>query len=269
MLPDPTSTDVRPHTLPRATAWLAIGSLITVVVLGFGTYQAVGVLAHEERIERDTIDANGIGVLDIDSDDGSIEVIGTDGDDIVLTARVSDGLQPTRYHHEVIGDRLEVRVRCPGPSSPWCQVRLRVEVPRELQVTVHAQNGGVSLRGLDGRAAASSENGSVDADGLGGPAQLISENGSVRATGLRSSAVVARSENGSVSLTHTEAPRTVAATSENGTVEVAIPSGDEAYVVDIGSGDGSTTNGIRTDPASDRSITARSENGTVNVRYLR
>lgn len=55
---------------------------------------------------------------------------------------------------------------------------------------------------------------------------------------------------------------------DNGSVEVAVPPGEESHQVDIASDNGSTTNSIRTDPAGDRTIEARSD-GTVTVRYLR
>ena len=42
----------------------------------------------------------------------------------------------------------------------------------------------------------------------------------------------------------------------------------EAYAVDTSSSNGSTDNLVTSDPESDRRIVARSDNGSVTVRYL-
>ena len=46
-----------------------------------------------------------------------------------------------------------------------------------------------------------------------------------------------------------------------------MPDDDDAYRVDVRHRHGSTDIGVRTDPASDRSITAHTDNGSVTVRY--
>jgi DUF4097 and DUF4098 domain-containing protein YvlB len=79
--------------------------------------------------------------------------------------------------------------------------------------------------------------------------------------------VAADSDNGRVSLAFASAPTTVTATSDNGRVEVVVPDTADTYRVDAQTDTGSTDVGVRTDPTSDRSITAETDNGSVSVRY--
>jgi hypothetical protein len=55
--------------------------------------------------------------------------------------------------------------------------------------------------------------------------------------------------------------------SSAGSVEVVVPRGSDAYLVDAGSSAGSSTVAVRTDPASDRTIRAHSSAGSVQVHY--
>lgn len=251
------------------TAWLAVGSLAAVVGLLFGTLQVLGLVAHEEHDETIRIDDPAVAVLDVSSDGGTIEVIGTDTDAVRIDARVSEGLTETDFRQEVVGDQLQVRVRCKAVvSNMWCKADLRIVVPRDLEVRVRTHNGRVTLRGIRGRADAESSNGTVEAEALSGATRLHSDNGTVRATRLRTDSIQADSTNGSVRLEFDTPPLSAIARSDNGSVEVAVPRGDEGYAVDVSSDNGSTDSRVKTDPESERRIVASSDNGSVTVRYL-
>jgi hypothetical protein len=247
-------------------AWIIIGSLVTVVALGFGTYNVVGVLAHEEVTETATFEADGISLLDLDSDSGTVEVVGTDGDQIRLVAEISHGLRRTGHRAEVEGATLVVRSSCPNFST-WCSVDYHLEVPTDLAVTANVDNGRITIRDIDGGVDVDSDNGSIELFRLSGSLTGSTDNGSLVATGLRSSAVLADSDNGRVSLTFADPPDTVQATTSNGSVEIVLPTGGETYRVDVGTSHGSTDVGVRTDPTSDRVIIGRTSNGSVTVRY--
>lgn len=266
LLPGPTPVRTSP-TLNMA--WLAVGSLAAVFGLLFGTLQTVGLIAHEERTEQFTVSDPAVRVLDVGSDAGDIEIVGGDVSEVTITARVSDGLVATQFTHEVVGDRLQVRVRCKAIiTGPWCRAGLRVMVPRDLEVKVRSNHDSVTVRGVIGRVDAESDDGSVEAEGLAGDVRLHSGNGSVRATRLRSDSVQADSDNGSVRLEFERPALSVIADSDNGSVEVAVPRTETGYAVDISSNEGSADNLVRTDSESNRRIVATSDNGSVTVRYL-
>src|SRR3546814_7518032 len=62
--------------------------------------------------------------------------------------------------------------------------------------------------------------------------------------------------------------REVRTSTDNGSVDIAVPRTDDAYRVDLDTDNGSTDSMVATDPTSERSITARSNNGSLTVGYL-
>jgi hypothetical protein len=246
--------------------WLGIGSLLTVAAVGFGTIQAVSALAHDEHTETETFAADGIALLDVENDGGSVEVSGGDVDEITVVSEVSDGLFATSRRVEVAGSTLVVRADCPQLST-WCSVDHRIVVPRDLDVLVHVDNGRLTVRDLAGDLEADGDNGRIELIRLSGDVVASTDNGRLTATGMRGENVRVDSDNGRVSVTFAEPPVDVRATSNNGSVEVIVPDTEAAYRVEVDTSHGSRDVGIRTDPASDRSIVAETDNGSVAVRY--
>lgn len=246
--------------------WLGIGSLLTVAAVGFGTIQTVSALAHDEHTETATFAADGVTLLDVENDTGSVEVTGGDVDEITVVSEISDGLFATSHRVEVAGSTLVVRSGCPQLST-WCEVDHRIVVPADLDVVVSVDNGRLTVRDLAGDVEADGDNGRIELVRLSGDVVAETDNGRLTATGLRSASVHADSDNGSVSVTFAEPPSAVTATTDNGSVEVIVPETDDAYRADVSTDHGSRDVGIRTDPDGDRSIVAETNNGSVTVRY--
>lgn len=262
-LPAPPRPQGRPPR--RSVAWLVVGSALALGLLVASTYQFVDVMAHDER-NLTWVVTEPVTTLVVDhGGDGSVHVIGAPVDEITMTLEVSDGLRPTAYDHRVVGDRLEVSASCPNFGSTWCSVDFLIEVPHGTVVRIRNDDT-TRVENITAEVEVHSS-GSVDVSGLTGTALLQTENGSIRATGLRSEVVNASSENGSVRISTDVAPRSVIATSDNGSVEVLVPRTGESYAVDVDSDHGSTTNEVASDPVSDRRITARSDNGSARVAY--
>lgn len=247
-------------------AWIVVGSILTVGVIGFGTAQAVSLLAHEEETETSTFAAGDVTELDIAAGNGSIEIVGDDVERITVVAEISHGLRRTEHRAELEGTTLVVRSSCSWLST-WCSVDYRVTVPTDLLITADADNGHLTIRDITADVVADSDNGSVELVRLSGVVRATSDNGRVTGTGLRSSSVEADTDNGRVSLTFAEPPQSVIATSDNGRVEVVVPDTTDTYLVEAQTDNGSTDVGIRTDPDSDRTIHAATDNGSVTVRY--
>ena len=247
-------------------AWLIGGSILTVLVLGGATMNAVGLIAREEQTVVTEIDAAGLTALDVHVDAGSIEVVGTDTDVVRIEAELTHGLRRTGNRAEVEGDTLFVRSSCPL-FGQWCEADYRIEVPAELAVRLDIDDGHLTVRDVDGPVEADGDDGSMELTRLSGDVVADTENGRVIGAGLRSQVVDADSDNGSVRLTFAEPPRRVEATSDNGEVEIVLPDDDTTYLVDIDTDRGSTDIGVRTDPDSDRLIIGRTQNGSVTVRY--
>lgn len=247
--------------------WIVAGSIVTALAVAWTTSQAVSVLAHEEITRTRTFPVDGVERLHVRNGDGRVEIDGSaTAREITVVAEISHGLQRTRHSAEVRDGELRVRSSCPILST-WCSVHYRITVPASMAVVADSSNGRVVVRDVDGPVLARSDNGRVEIVRLGGDVEASSDNGRVTGTGLRSAVVVADSDNGRVELTFAEPPTRVDASSDNGRVEVVVPDTADTYAVVASSDNGSTDIGVRTDPASDRTIHADSDNGSVTVRY--
>lgn len=247
--------------------WIIAGSILTVVALVFATLNVVSVIAHEEVVESAAFDAAGVELLDVQTDNGTIEVVGADVDEISIVADISHGLLRTKHRAEVEDGTLVVHADCADLSFSWCSVDYEIVVPRALAVDADADNGRVTLRDLTGDVIVDSDNGRIELLRVSGAVRASTSNGSVEGTGLRGPEVSASSRNGSVRLTFAEAPTTVTARTSNGSVEVTVPHDDTAYRVELDTDHGSTDAGVRTDPDSRHVIVATTSNGSARVQY--
>lgn len=246
--------------------WLLIGSVMAVGAIGMGTFQVVGLLAHSERTEVETFAADGITNLRVDVENGPVDITGGDVDEITVVAEISRGLFATQHVATVDGETLLLTADCPAMPI-WCEVRYTVTVPADLAVTVGLDDGRLTLRDLTGPITADGDNGLIELFRLGGEVRVQNDNGRIEGTGLRSATIDVDSDNGRIALAFADPPGFVTATSDNGRIEVVVPDTEGAFRVDARSSNGGTDVGVRTDPASDRSITATSDNGSVTVRY--
>ncbi len=267
----PASPAVRQPPPPRRnrgvrTLWLVFGAVLFVGALTWGAYEVVSILSHEERTEINTYPSAGLATVDVGNDGGSVRVVATDGDEVVVRAEISEGLRATGERQEVVGDVLELRASCPNFGSEWCGVSYELQVPRDLALVVRADSGSVDVTGMTGVVDVDADNGSIELTGLRGTIRASTDNGRVEGFDLRSQSVTVDSDNGSVTLEFAEAPTTVMATTDNGSVEVVVPDDGEAYRVDVQSDNGSETDDVLEDPASPRSITIRTDNGSATAR---
>lgn len=260
----------RPTLTPGLRRLWRVGGVIWVALaLPFGALQVATRLAHEQETVTTSYPAAGLAVVEVHNGDGngSATVVGTDGDEVRVTARIDHGWKKTGNHQRVVGDRLLLSSTCPGLVSQFCAVDYVVEMPADLALRVTSANGAVAASDISGDAALHSSNGSVVAERMDGDLELRSSNGSVTGRDLRATGVAAESANGRVELGFTRTPRAVTARSSNGSVDVVVPDDATAYRVDVASGNGSATATVDQSRDSAYTITALSQNGAVTVRY--
>jgi hypothetical protein len=246
--------------------WKAFAALLVVGAFVSGTFQIVTLLAHEERTEVTPYDATGIANIDVDNSAGSVRIVGTDGDTIEVTARISDGLRSTGESQQVVGDTLELRGTCPNFGSDWCRVSYTVAVPPSIDVRVDADDGSVDVSGITGDVDVDTDNGSIEMDSLAGSIRATNDNGRIEGDRLTSQRVSADTDNGRINLTFVTPPSNVVATSNDGSIEVVVPNDGTAYRLDMDTDNGSRNDEIISDDTAARSIVIRTDNGSVTAR---
>jgi hypothetical protein len=263
---EPTAAPTPVAPTPRVRlAWRIAGSLAGAALLVGGVSQTVSLLAHEEHTEQLSFPAAGVEVVDIELNSGSVDITAADVDEISVTARISDGLRSTGHDERLEGNRLVLRGTCPLWLSTFCSVHYDVTVPREVDVRAELSEGRLQVVGTVGSIDASSSDGSISLVDVEGDVEVSSDNGSLEGDGLVADTVLADTDNGGIDLGFAEAPTFVTARSDNGSVELRLPDVDGGYRVDMDTDNGSTDLGVATDPASDRHITATTDNGNIRV----
>jgi hypothetical protein len=247
--------------------WRVVGAVVAVGALGMGTAQAVSQIAHEEETIVQTFAAAGLTGIDLSNDDGSVRIVSHDADEIRVTALVSNGLVATDHDMRIEGDRLVIRSDCPFLLSDFCSVAYTIAMPADLSVRARNDDAGISVIGIDGSLDLATEDADIEVDGGRDTVRLHTEHGSIDATNVRAELTEATSEHGTVRLAFADDPRQVTARSEHGDVEIVVPDSRATYQVSLSSGHGRTELLVRTDPASARTISGRSEHGDVTVRY--
>lgn len=251
-------------------AWLVVGCLVAVPLLGFGTIQAASTVAHEERDEVTTIDLDTTDVrgLVVDNGAGRVTVVGVEGADaIVVRAHISDGLRNTGHSITTRDDHVFVRGTCPLFGSDWCSIAYTIEVPEDLFVNVKGQSS-VRVSDVSGGLVATSDMGGVDLVRIGGEVTATSDQGRVEGHDLTAPRTTARADQGRVSLEFAESPDMVDVEADQGSVDIVLPEDpDVFYAVHMDADQGSENNSVNTQSTSDRSIAAKADQGSITITY--
>jgi hypothetical protein len=236
--------------------WRVAGTVVAVLMLGIGTANAVGALAHDTwRVHR--VIATPVTVVDVATSGGSITAVGTAGsaetEGVVVDMTVSRGLETPSHSEDVVGDRAVLRSHCvPFVGYTFCQVDYVIHVPDGVAVVAHSDGGDVAVSDVHGDVDISSSGGDLSARDVEAQRAVFgTDGGDVTTNGLSATTIEARSSGGDVGLVLGSSPTTVRASSDGGDVEIVLPDTRDAYRVNISSDGGSTEAAVRTDPASD------------------
>jgi len=181
-----------------------------------------------ERAEARTVIAVPAGgkALDVRAAQSSgVRVYGTDRADFeVLLCKAA----PAGGDLDAIGlthDGGSVSVRGPA-EGPWVGYLL-IAAPRGAAVSVHSENGPVSLSALQGRVEANSQNGPVSLDACTGDVDVQAQNGPIQVRGDQGRLHV-RTQNGPIGVSLSAAgwkSGTLDASAVNGPVSLAVAAG--------------------------------------------
>jgi len=232
---------------------LAVG--LSLLMVGWGALTVASLLAR--TTEHRTATYDGVRVLDVDAAFESVQVIGSTGaTSVSMTRSYAWSLHKPTIRNRLSGHHLSVTSRCPFNVGRGCSGRIRLVVPRNVEVHVHGSDGSMTLRDLDGPVEATTSDGSIVVSDLTGP---------VTASGLRSGEVDAVTSDGSVRLAFVVAPSAVSAITSDGSVDVVVPRDGTAYDVDVTTSDGSRHVAVPTDPQSLHHVRLITSDGSVRV----
>ena len=141
-------------------------------------------------------------------ENGGIEVIGSDRNDIRVIAKIQTQAG-SASDAKAMADQIRIEVgdeiRADGPSTRWrssWSVSYEIHVPRKMSLDLRATNGGISIENVDGRLEFETTNGGITLVGVAGNVRGETSNGGVdvRLTGDRWSGegLDVRSTNGGV-----------------------------------------------------------------------
>lgn len=205
--------------------------------------------------EVKTFTVTGLPELSLDTFDGAIEVHSWDKNEIEVEvekrAMEQSLLDEIKIDAQQSGDKITVKITGPSRRDHGVTIgvnisptaRMRVAVPRNVNLTAHSGDGSIRAEAIEGRLVLSTADGSVTASRLGGDIQIRSGDGSIRldhitgkldletedgSIGVEASPSVLHARTGDGSIRASIEPDTVMTdnwdlTTSDGTVTVTLP----------------------------------------------
>jgi Putative adhesin len=241
---------------------LAVG--LSLAMVGWGALSIAGLLARVT--ERSSASYDGVRAVDLDVGFESVQIIGAvEGTPVSMTRSFTWSMDKPTTGARRDGDLLSLASSCPFTVGIGCSGRVRLVVPRDVEVRVQSGDGSLTVRDIDGPVDLTTSDGSLVASDLTGPVTLKTRDGSVVATGLRSDQVDAVSSDGSLRLSFDSAPSLVTAVTSDGSVDIVVPHDGTAYDVTATTRDGRRELSVPTDPGSARHMELHTSDGSIRV----
>ncbi|GAA1971873.1 DUF4097 family beta strand repeat-containing protein [Kitasatospora viridis] len=248
--------------------WRAVGVVAAVLLTLTGAGQTWRALAQQDR--SDGYRYPQITALDLDLQNASTQVTPSVSGEVEVSQSTHWTVSQPVVKREVVDGRLKISVRCPEVfpiGAPNCRTNLTIGVPADTKVSVRGSSADTAITGLTGELNLHATSGTFALSDDTGRVTAQVTSGSVTGRGLSSSQVQAQVTSGSVNLTFISAPEVVALSAGSGSVRALFPQGTTYRVaVSTGSG-GSTVDRQLQDPASQRSVTATADSGSVTLKY--
>ncbi|GAA2596916.1 DUF4097 family beta strand repeat-containing protein [Actinomadura fulvescens] len=257
------------------------------VVLSGCSIDLDGTKHHEERSYTVT---GAVTTLKVDSDDGDVEVVGSDSPGVKVVERLtwSSEHRKPKPEHVTEGGTLRLRSRCEGNviGVSSCGISYRIQVPRGMALDLRNDDGALKVAGLRGTVRLSTDTGSITADnvqttslvaktgdggikvsGQAAHTELRTDTGSISAAELRADRLVASTGDGSIRVRLTTPPTDVDARTDTGSVELSVPA-TEPYKISLSSDTGGRhiVPPLADNSQASRTIKVTTGDGTIRVR---
>jgi DUF4097 and DUF4098 domain-containing protein YvlB len=250
------------------------GTLAAVAAAGALLAGAVLVMtALQDRVDQARDYSNTFGgatVVVVEVDAAEVQIgVSTTGQSTVQTRLLWNTPRQPLYLAELVGDTLTVRSRGCGFHifGAYCEARVTITVPAEVDLRVSTDSGGVRVTGMRGSVRLSADSGDLDVSGLSGPLSAQLDSGQFLGRNLTSSTVEVEVDSGDVNLQFDIAPSAVRARTDSGQVVIGVPPGSGPYGVRTHTDSGEATVAVTTGVSAQHQIDAATDSGDITIRY--
>jgi Toastrack DUF4097 len=193
---------------------------------------------------------------------GDVHVTGGAGQ-VSVTERISYRHQLPATTHAVRAGTLTLTGTCPVHQP--CDVEYHVRIPPATMVRIDDQVGNIRLTALTGQVVVHTRAGGMALRSLSGAVQVSDRAGSISGSGMSSASAALSTNVGSIDVSFSAAPATVAATTSVGSISLRLPRG-VAYAIHASATVGSVHVAVPRASSSAHSITARTQTGSVTIQ---
>jgi hypothetical protein len=243
----------------RAGALAALSGCTAVLAVSGCHVDAGQQLLHRERTYAVSPPVH---TLVVSNRVGDVQVTGGNGR-VSVTERIRYRHQLPQTTHAVRGGTLTLTGDC--PVSQTCDIEYHVRVPPGTTVRIDDRVGNIRLTALAGQVSARTGAGGIALRSLSGAVQVSENAGSISGSDMSSATSTMNTNVGSIDVSFSAAPATVAAATSIGSISLRLPRG-VAYAVHARATVGSIHVTVPRDAGSAHSITARTETGSITIQ---
>jgi hypothetical protein len=193
---------------------------------------------------------------------GDMHVTGGAGR-VSVTERITYRHQLPATMHAVRAGTLTLTGTCPAHQP--CDIEYHVRVPPGTTVRINERVGNIRLAALTDQVTAHTNAGGIALGSLSGAVRVSDRAGSISGSDMSSATATLTTNVGSIDVSFSAAPATVAASTSVGSISLRLPRG-VAYAVHASATVGSVHVTVPQESGSVHSITARTQTGSVTVR---
>jgi DUF4097 and DUF4098 domain-containing protein YvlB len=182
---------------------------------------------------------------------------------VSVTERITYRHQLPATTHAARAGTLTLTGTCPVHQP--CDIEYHVRVPPGTTVRINERVGNIRLAALTDQVTAHTDAGGIVLGSLSGGVHVSDRAGSISGSDMSSATARLSTSVGSIDVSFSAAPATVAATTSVGSISLRLPRG-VAYAVHASTGVGSIHVTVPQASNSAHSITARTQTGSVTIR---
>jgi hypothetical protein len=248
---------------PRATSPRRVfGSLLAVVVALSALAGHHGSPTTTRQRQTSSYTVGGVRTLVVTAHLGDVVVTGDSTDAVSVTQHVTFQGHAPMITHQLLAGTLSLTSHC--PPSEFCSVGYDITVPRATAVRITDEVGTVRLGSLAGQVTVTVDAGQIDLNSLSGRVEALTRAGSIIGQNMSSARAHLRVSTGEIDVFFSTPPAAISAITDLGAVILHVPN-TVAYDVATSAGVGHIGVSVTQDTAAPRTITTRTDVGSITI----